>query len=182
MAARCRSVIEGWMRIPLLTATAAAFALFASATASMAAEGRDNPFTVPPTKAEEQARQDDRTRRIVRELSTEIQAKVMQEVQAAQALSEADMKRRIDEAAAKFAATPAATAPTPQGAPTTPVANGAPVQGQKGGQQNTKPGDAAGDGSKFISCVNGKALYRDKDNTLFQVSGIGPSGVDRCAR
>lgn len=112
----------------------------------------------------------------------------MQDVTATLSQAETELRRQIGEVSAAVAARPAPSAEPAQAGATTPTQPGpagapSPGPGQRG--QPKKPGadgDDTDDGSRFISCVNGKALYRDKDNTLFQVSGIGPSGVDRCAR
>lgn len=152
----------------------AAAALFA-AGAAMAqekdkdkeAEGRTNPFVPPLSAAQEQARQDERMRNIVWQLQPEIKSMIMQDVTASQAALEIKMRRRIDTAVASAA--PAA------------AAGGTP--GILGGlAAAAAPAPKVPDGATFISCINGKALYRDKDSTLFQVAGDGVQGSDRCAK
>lgn len=137
---------------------------------------RENPFVPPPTEAEEQARMDERMRNIVWQLQPEIKSLIMQDVTAAQASLEIKMRRRIDTEIQKAM----------EGLKAAPSVEGS-AEGILGGLVAAGAGAAAGDtptvpeGAKFISCVNGKALYRDKDNTLFQVAGNGVPGSDRCA-
>jgi hypothetical protein len=152
-----------------LTKTIGMLALLASVSHPSLAQERTNPFVKPPTAAEEQARQDERTRNIIREMQPEIKAGIMQDVKAADASLEINLRRRIDTLAeAKPAAAPVAA-----------ISGDAPIA-------DKKPDEKAApvkipEGSEFISCVNGKALYRDKDKTLFQVQGDGVKGSDRCA-
>lgn len=132
---------------------------------------RANPFTPPPSAAEEQARQDERTRNIVWQLQPEIKSMIMQDVTASQAALEIKIRRRIDTAIEEAVkAAPASAAAGSPGLLGTLASATAP-------NPNKVP-----EGAKFISCVNGKALYRDKDNTLFQVAGDGVPGSDRCAK
>jgi hypothetical protein len=151
------------------------------ASGSFAADGRENPFTPPTSAEQEQARQDERIRRVLLESTADIEAKVMQGVSSSIAASEIRMKRRFDEISTQNPAGQQQAGGLP-GVPTAPGGlprnGGGPVVAGKDGK---KPGDDK-DAAKFISCVNGKALYRDKDNTLFQVSGAGANGVDPCSR
>lgn len=133
------------------------------------AQERVNPFVAPPTEAEEQARQDERMRNIVWELQPELKSLIMQDVAAAQASLEIKMRRRIDLAIkevssdiARQVPAPSSTAGGEEGSTSSPVASNIP------------------ENSKFISCVNGKALYRDSDNNLFQVAESG-DGIKRCS-
>jgi len=158
------------------TATAALLAVLGLAAtgiaegASAQVSGRDNPFAAPPTSLEEQMRQEDRIRQIIRDMIPEIERKLMEKVTSAQVAAEVRLRKRIDEVANGQGAKPGTGRP---GGPSKP--------GQPSTARNGADGNEA-DGAKFISCVNGKALYRDKDNALFQVAGSGVSGVDRCAR
>lgn len=131
------------------------------------AQDRSNPFVAPPTEAEEQARQDERMRKIVWELQPELKSLIMLDVNSSQASLEIKMRRRIDAAIKEVSAdiakqVPALTAGGENNpADSSPVANNIP------------------ENSKFISCVNGKALYRDSNNTLFQVAESG-NGIKHC--
>ena len=156
------------MRIGTLAAAVAA-TLFA--TAALAQEKvddeRSNPFAPPPSAAEEQARQDERMRNIVWQLQPELKSMVMQDVTASQAALEIKMRRRIDTAIANASVQ-------------APAAGGTGLLGSIASAAAPEP--KVPEGATFISCVNGKALYRDKDNTLFQVAGDGVPGSDRCAK
>lgn len=134
------------------------------------AEERSNPFVKPPTAAEEQARQDERTRNIVREMQPEIKSALMQDVKASQSALEIDLRRRIDAVAAS-AAKPDNSV----------IAGDAPITDQK--KTAGKSGAVTiPEGAQFISCVNGQALYVDpKDKSFFKVKGDG-AGNDVCAR
>lgn len=153
-----------------LTKTIGMLALVALASHPSLAQERTNPFVKPPTAAEEQARQDERTRNIIREMQPEIKAGIMQDVKAADASLEINLRRRIDALAeARPAPVPSAT-----------IGGDAPIT-EKKAEEKTAPVKIP-EGAEFISCVNGKALYRDKDKSLFQVQGDGIQGSDRCAR
>jgi deferrochelatase/peroxidase EfeB len=151
-----------------LTKTIGMLALTAFCSHPSQAQERTNPFVRPPTAAEEQARQDERTRNIIREMQPEIKAGIMQDVKAADASLEINLRKRIDTLAEARPATPQAT-----------ISGDAPIADKKP-DEKTAPVKIP-EGSEFISCVNGKALYRDKDKTLFQVQGNGVTGSDRCA-
>ena len=133
---------------------------------------RPNPFTPPPSADEEQARQDERMRNIVWQLQPEIKSMIMQDVTASQAALEIKIRRRIDSAIAEASL----KAPEPAAGAAAPGVLGT-IAAAANPEANKVP-----EGAKFISCVNGKALYRDKDNTLFQVAGDGVPGSDRCAK
>lgn len=136
---------------------------FATIQAGMAmAQDRPNPFVRPPTAAEEQARQDERTRNIVREMQPELKAGIMQDVKASQSALEIDLRRRIDTVAAAAAAAPKNDRPMIAG--DAPIADAAKTE--------AKPAtEKLPEGATFISCVNGKALYRAQDKSFFQVQG-----------
>lgn len=132
------------------------------------AQERSNPFVAPPTEAEEQARQDERMRNIVWELQPELKSLIMQDVNSSQASLEIKMRRRIDAAVKELSSD---------------IAKQVPVAAAGGEQDDSNSSPVAGnipENSKFISCVNGKALYRDSNNTLFQVAESG-SGVKHCS-
>lgn len=132
---------------------------------------RSNPFVAPPSADEERARQDERMRNIVWQLQPELKSMIMQDVTASQAALEIKIRRRIDTAIADAAL----QAPAP-------AAGSSPgLLGNLAAAAGAEPSKVP-EGAKFISCVNGKALYRDKDNSLFQVAGDGVPGSDRCAK
>jgi len=139
------------------------------------ADGRENPFVSPNSAEQEQAKQDERIRKIIMDATPEIEARVMKNVTSSIESVETKVNKRFEEVSAQKSSTNGA--PVPPGLPGG-VIPGAPTNT---GKDSKKPGDDK-DAPKFISCVNGKALYRDKDNTLFQVSGVGANGVDPCSR
>lgn len=135
------------------------------------AQERTNPFAKPPTSAEEQARQDERTRNIIREMQPEVKAGIMQDVKASQSALEIDLRRRIDTVSA------AAAAPRND----KPVIGGdAPIAETKKPEENAP--EKVPEGATFISCVNGKALYRAKDKSFFQVQGTNVEGGYNCSK
>jgi hypothetical protein len=138
---------------------AVAAILHVSAVCAQEADTRPNPFKAPPSEQERQLVQDERTRNIVRGMQGEIVEKVSAKFDRKIDSIEDTLKRRIDDAV-KTAAIPSST-----GA-------GGPVTGAQGiAADKEKEAEKSGvpEGAKFISCVNKKALYRDKDNSLFQV-------------
>jgi hypothetical protein len=147
-------------------------ALSALQGGSALAQDRPNPFVKPPTAAEEQARQDERTRNIIREMQPEIKAGIMQDVKASQSALEIDLRRRIDTVAAAAAAAPRAEKPA--------IAGDAPIADTKKPDAKAAP-EKLPEGAVFISCVNGKALYRAKDKSIFQVQGDNVEGGTSCS-
>lgn len=135
---------------------------------------RGNPFVAPPTWAEEQARLDERTRIIFRELEPEMKNDIMKRVNESQATLEIKLRKRIDLVAQSITAVQAAAQPTANG---TASANG---EGQVAGEEQKKT--AIPEGSKFISCVNKEALYRDSNEILFKVPKDDPQSLDRCSK
>lgn len=136
------------------------------------AQERVNPFVKPPTAAEEQARQDERSRNIIREMQPELKAGIMQDVKASQSALEIDLRRRIDTVAAVAASAPKNDKPI--------IAGDAPI-GEKKPDEKAAP-EKVPEGSVFISCVNGKALYRATDKSYFQVQGDNVEGGYKCAK
>jgi hypothetical protein len=132
---------------------------------------RGNPFVAPPTWAEEQARLDERTRIIYRELEPELKNDIMKRVNESQSSLEIKLRKRIDLVAATIStATAAANA----------------SKGNAGGQ-NPQAGDDAKkssvpEGSTYISCVNKEALYRDPNDILFKVPKDDPQSIARCSK
>ncbi len=141
--------------------------LHAGATFAQEADTRPNPFKAPPSEQERQLVQDERTRNIVRGMQGEIVDKVSAKFDRKIDTMEDTLKRRIDDAVK------AAAIPQPGAAQGT-------VAGAKGIGTGTETGaekSAVPEGATFISCVNKKALYRDKDNALFK----DDSATNRCA-
>lgn len=135
------------------------------------ADERDNPF-VPPTPAEEQrAIEDERVRNLIIEMQPELKKLIMQEVAASQSTLEVKLRRRIERLAKDMSTQAPRAASVSSGDAATTSA----------GAGSAATASEIPEGSTFISCVNGKALYRDADNTLFQVLGNGIPGSDRCA-
>jgi hypothetical protein len=128
---------------------------------------RGNPFTAPPNWSEEQARMDERMRIVFRQLEPEVKEDIMKRVNESQAALEIKMRKRIDLVIQNIGTAPAGPGGTP---------------GQPAQAADTKK-SAVTDGSSFISCVNGKALYRDKNNTLYRVPEEDPESVaHRCGK
>lgn len=129
---------------------------------------RPNPFKAPPSEQERQLVQDERTRNIVRNMQGEIVDKVSAKFERKIDQIEDTLKRRVDDAVR--------TAAIPQ-----PGAAAGAIGGAAGIGKGTETGgaekSAVPEGATFISCVNKKALYRDKDNVLFQ----DDSAANRCA-
>jgi len=158
-------------RVTLAAAVAALLVPGISWAQEKPVDRRENPFVPPPTAAEEQARQDERMRNIVWQLQPEIKSLIMQDVTAAQASLEIKIRRRIDQSIEQAI----------DGLKSAPAGEGGILGGIAAAAGAAVAEPAVPEGAKFISCVNGKALYRDKDNTLFQVAGNGVQGSDRCA-
>jgi hypothetical protein len=146
-------------------------ALSALQGAAAVAQERGNPFVKPPTSAEEQARQDERTRNIIREMQPELKAGIMQDVKASQSALEIDLRRRIDTVAAVAANAPKAEK--------SGIAGDAPIADVK--KPEAAP-EKVPEGAVFISCVNGKALYRATDKSFFQIAGDNVEGGYSCAK
>lgn len=123
------------------------------------AQERPNPFIPPSSAAEEQAKVDERLRGIVWELHPEMKNMIMKDVTAAQTSLEIKMRRHVD-----------AVISSEMGKLKTDIVVAAPsgAQGNVEGVAGSGPSDIP-EGSNFVSCVNGKALYSDKNNNLFQV-------------
>ena len=150
-----------------LAALILASALFQCGHASAQEIDRGNPFAAPPSWSEEQARMDERTRIIYRELEPELKNDIMKRVNESQAALEIKMRKRIDLVVQNIGPAAAAAEQT----------NAAGKDGAVDPNASAVPAD-----STFISCVNKKALYRDKNNTLFRVPEEDPQSVARCGK
>lgn len=159
------------MPMPFRKTIGVLLALSALQGGTALAQDRPNPFVKPPTAAEEQARQDERSRNIIREMQPEIKAGIMQDVKASQSALEIDLRRRIDTVAAAAAAAPKAEKPV--------ITGDAPIAETKKSEEKAAP-EKLPEGASFLSCVNGKALYRAKDKSFFQVQGNVEGGYS-CA-
>lgn len=137
------------------------------------AQERVNPFVKPPTAAEEQARQDERTRNIIREMQPELKAGIMQDVKASQSALEIDLRRRVDAVAAIADGAPKVEKPV--------IAGDAPIS-EAGKPEEKAAAEKIPEGAVFISCVNGKALYRATDKSTFMVQGDNVEGGYNCAK
>lgn len=146
---------------------AAAAILHGGAIYAQETDTRPNPFKAPPSEQERQLVQDERTRNMVREMQGEIVEKVSAKFERKIDTIEDTLKRRVDDAI-KSASIPQAG--TKQG-----TVGGA--QGIGTGTEKEAGKTVVPEGATFISCVNKKALYRDKDNVLFQ----DDSAANRCA-
>jgi hypothetical protein len=131
---------------------------------------RGNPFVAPPSWAEEQARLDERTRIIFRELEPELKNDIMKRVNESQATLEIKLRKRIDLVAQNI------------GTAAAPAANGQNANGQNKKSEEEVKASSIPEGSTFISCVNKEALYRDSNDILFKVPKDDPQSVARCAK
>lgn len=128
---------------------------------------RGNPFEAPSNYAEEQARLDERTRVIFRQMEPDLKNDIMKRVNESQAALEIKLRKRIDLITQNLGAAAATTAQ-------------AATADAKKADEAKKP--AIPDGAIFISCINKKALYRDKNNTLFQVAEDEKQSDNRCLK
>ncbi len=160
----------------LATAIVVASGMFATSANAQEIE-RGNPFVAPPSWAEEQARQDERTRVIFRELEPELKNDIMRRVNEAQATLEIKLRKRIDLVAQSVSA--AVNAAQQQ--------QKAQAQASIQGQSDASPAGEEGkktaipEGAKLISCVNKEALYRDSNDVLFKVAKDDPESLARCS-
>jgi hypothetical protein len=131
---------------------AVAAILVAGSSLAQEADFRPNPFRPPPSEQEKQLIQDERTRNIVRGMQSEIVDKVAVKFERKIDTMEQSLKQKVDEAVRSA------------------TSNLAPAT--KTGEPNSKETETAKslvpEGAAFVACVNKKALYRDKDNTLIQ--------------
>jgi hypothetical protein len=131
---------------------------------------RGNPFVAPPSWAEEQARLDERTRIIFRELEPELKNDIMKRVNESQATLEIKLRKRIDLVAQSITTAAA------------PADNGQNSNGQNKKAEEEVKASSVPEGSKFISCVNKEALYRDSNDILFRVPKNDKQSLDRCGK
>nr|WP_250808044.1 hypothetical protein [Neorhizobium tomejilense] len=162
------------MKIYCKTWAAACFAVTTMQVVPLAAQEieRGNPFVAPPAWAEEQARLDERTRIIFRELEPELKNDIMKRVNESQATLEIKLRKRIDLVAATINSATASAPANQQG--------GTAGQNKQTGEDAKK--SSVPEGSTFISCVNKEALYRDPLNILHKVPKDDPQSVARCGK
>jgi hypothetical protein len=141
----------------------AAAVVFTAAGAHAQQIERGNPFVAPAAVAEEQARQDERTRIIFRELEPEVKNDIMRRVNESQASLEIKLRKRIDLVTQNLGASGQAKG-----------ADGKPVDEVK---KSPVP-----EGATFVSCVNGLALYRDKNNVLRPITEEKGAADNRCEK
>lgn len=160
------------MNIYCKTWAAALIAATVLQTGSAVAQEMDrgNPFVAPPSWAEEQARLDERTRIIFRELEPELKNDMMMRVNESQAALEIKLRKRIDLVAESISN---ATATSSNGQSTD-------TQGNK--PEEEIKASSIPEGATFISCINKEALYRDSNDILFKVPKDDPQSVDRCGK
>jgi hypothetical protein len=127
--------------------------LVAGSALAQEADFRPNPFRQPPSEQEKQLIQDERTRNIVRGMQSEIVDKVAIKFERKIDTMEQSLKQKVDEAVKSATSGMATTA-------------------VKAGDPNIKETEATKslvpEGATFVACINKKALYRDKDNSLIQ--------------
>lgn len=135
--------------------------LSAGAAVGQEADFRPNPFRPPPSEQEKQLIQDERTRNIVRGMQSEIVDKVSVRFERKIDTLEQSLKQKIDETVKSATGNVAAA-------------------NQDSSNPNNKTSNADSsipEGASFVACVKKKALYRDKENTLYTDSSEG----NRCA-
>lgn len=151
-------------------------AISAGASASFAQE-RSNPFTAPPSAAEEEARMDERMRGIVLGMQPEMRDMIMKDVTAAQTSLEIKMRRHVDAVVtaemAKFK-----TVLDEASATKAAAGDGKAADGEAGAAATAS---SIPEGSKLVSCVDGKALYSDKDGNIFTPEDPRDQGNLLCA-
>jgi hypothetical protein len=157
------------MKKNIKTWAVAVFAMSALHTSIVTAQEieRGNPFVAPPSWAEEQARLDERTRIIFRELEPEMKNDVLRRVNESQATLEIKLRKRIDLVAQTIADIQKSSQ-----APANNPQNGVAEAGKS----------IVPEGSKFVSCLSGEALYRDANNILFKVPKDDPKSRDLCSK
>lgn len=128
--------------------------LVAGSAFAQEADSRPNPFRPPPSEQEKQLIQDERTRNIVRGMQSEIVNKVAVKFERKIDTMEQSLKQKVDEAVKSATSDLTPTAPA------------------KANEQNSKETETTKslvpEGATFVACINKKALYRDKDNSLIQ--------------
>lgn len=127
--------------------------LVAGSALAQEADFRPNPFRPPSSEQEKQLVQDERTRNIVRGMQSEIVDKVAIKFERKIDTMEQSLKQKVDEAVRSA------------------TSNLAPATAKAGDPNNKETETAKSlvpEGATFVACVNKKALYRDKDNTLIQ--------------
>ena len=127
--------------------------LVAGSSLAQEADFRPNPFRPPPSEQEKQLIQDERTRNIVRGMQSEIVDKVAVKFERKIDTMEQSLKQKVDEAVRTA---------------TTNLAPAAAKPGDPNSKETETAKSLVPEGAAFVACVNKKALYRDKDNTLIQ--------------
>lgn len=154
-----------------------ALAVIAATTHSVA-EGRDNPFKRPPTEAERQAARDARTREIVTDMIPAIERVVMRQVERKVSESEVRNKRRTDEINATLRSIQSSIDEIKENG--VAVASTPGTGGTEQTETSESPKSKIPEGATFISCVNGKALYRASD-TLITIDASEAPASSGCA-
>lgn len=148
--------------------------MFVSATSLSAADGRENPFAKPPTEAERQAAEDERIRGIVTSMTPQIERTVMRQVQRTLSDSEARTKRRTDEVGATLEAIQASIEEIKKnGVAVAKVDGGETASGTEAPEKTDN--SKLPEGATFISCINGKALYRASDKLITLEASEAPA-------
>ncbi len=132
-----------------------AFLALIGETHAYSDDTRPNPFKAPPSAQEQQLIQDERTRNVVRGIQGEIVDRVAVRFERKVDTMEQNLKQKVDEAikSAKLE-----------------TASGAATNNSSDPNTKTAANSSVPQGATFIACVNKKALYRDKENSLFQDS------------
>ncbi|MGH0003686.1 hypothetical protein ACQU0X_26715 [Pseudovibrio ascidiaceicola] len=147
--------------------------LLTPATAASAQE-RDNPFVRPSTELEQRAARDQRIRDIIKEQTPAIQKVVMRSVARDDAKIQVEMRKHAEAVEQKISILKAAIGKLESGIEEAKV--------QEATQKEEKETAKAVqtnllEGSTFVSCVNGSAIYADKGGNLFQVEAAENGGV-----
>ena len=157
-------------------ATVLSTSLMGSFTSSAQEIERGNPFEAPSTWAEAQARQDERTGIIFKELEPKIKEAIFKTMSETQASLEIKLTKRIKNVADALNAANLARNTL---------------------EATAGNSDAAGEefipeieevlnfvipqGSSFIACINQEALYRDNQNIIFKIPEADPQSIAMCS-
>lgn len=139
--------------IPKLGAVAVAALLLGAVSAQASAEQR-NPFAVPDVTVEQQREEEEKVREIIFRMIPEIATSVANRLQ-----TTGHLQTGLDPAVAGI---------------------GGPSDSEED-QEEESDVSTLPEGSRFVACVNGKALYRDSDGNHFVSEAVAPTGIKPCA-
>lgn len=145
-----------------------------SATSLSMADGRANPFAKPPTEAERKAAEEERIREIVIDMTPVVERTVMRQVQRTLSDSEARTKRRTDEVGATLEAVQSSIEEIKKNGVAVAKVDGDGTAPEAEAPEETNNSKLP-EGATFISCINGKALYRASDKLITLEASEAPA-------